>query len=79
MFFRLVNGQPEELELPLRVGGQDVFTNDPTILARHGYYPLTMEEYPNDGKDYRIEYVLEDGEIKGRFVEVSMDVSEPTI
>ena len=75
MFYKLQSGNLQRLKLPLRVGGEDIFTNDPIILAAHGYYPLEVEDYP-EGEEARYEqrYELRDGVIYGTWVEVEDDV-----
>lgn len=39
---------------PLVVNDRLYFTDDPTILAEHGYYPLVEAEYPETRVGYRI-------------------------
>lgn len=75
MFYKLENGNLQRLRLPLRVGDEDIFTNDPIILAAHGYYPLEVEDYPEDEDTrYELRYELRDGVIRGTWEEVEDDV-----
>lgn len=47
MFGKLVNGIIKYLELPLKIGGNDVFTNDKAVLLQHGYKEIEVTEPEN--------------------------------
>lgn len=39
-FGKLINGNLEYLKLPLKIGSEDIFTNDSTLLLQNGYKPI---------------------------------------
>ncbi|MBR2679369.1 MAG: hypothetical protein IKG80_04145 [Clostridia bacterium] len=43
---RLIENGIRLLNLPIRDDDEDVFTNDPTILAQYGYKPIVYDTQP---------------------------------
>ena len=48
MYAKLINGELYRLKMPLRVGENDVFTNDEKIIASIGYKPVVCTEQPSE-------------------------------
>lgn len=47
MFGRITDGRIKYLELPLKIGGKDVFTNDKAVILQHGFKEIEREEPQN--------------------------------
>lgn len=53
-YIRVENNHEVPYRQPLVIGDRLAFTDDPEILAEHGYYPLVEAEYPEQRIGYRI-------------------------
>ena len=48
MYAKLINGELYRLKMPLRVGENDVFTNDESIIRANGYKPIVYTNMPSE-------------------------------
>jgi len=48
MYAKLINGELYRLKMPLRVGENDVFTNDESIIRANGYKPVVYADMPTE-------------------------------
>ena len=55
---------------PLRIGDEDVFTNDEKIYNQQGCYRKECDEYPKDEKEYSAWYELVENVIHKRWEEI---------
>lgn len=53
-YIKIENNHEITYRQPLTVGDRLYFTDDPTILAEHDYYPLYEADYPETRVGYRI-------------------------
>lgn len=74
MFYKFISDTKiEKAPKPLKVGGNDVFTNSKKIHNENGYYKLSRAEYPQDDKNYEPRYTLNNKTIVESWVEVTID------
>lgn len=56
---------------PLRIDGEDVFTNDESLYNEYGYYRLERKPYPTDrSKQFQPYYSLNDNVLVQDWIEV---------
>ena len=48
MYAKLINGELYRLKMPLRVGENDVFTNDESIIRANGYKLVVYTNMPSE-------------------------------
>lgn len=48
MYAKLINGELHRLKMPLRIGENDVFTNDVNIIASNDYKMVVHSEPPTE-------------------------------
>ena len=70
MYGKLVNGELRGAPRPIKTENGDVFTNDPTVYLANGYKPITLTDYPDDGKNYITEWTESETEITQTWTEV---------
>lgn len=48
MYAKLINGNPVRLQMPLKINGNDVFTNDESIFIANGYKTVVFSDMPSE-------------------------------
>ena len=48
MYAKLINGELYRLKMPLRIGINDVFTNDANIIRANGYKTVVYTNMPSE-------------------------------
>ena len=61
---------------PLNIDGKDVFTNSEKIHNKQGYFKLVEADYPQDDKNYKPTYSLQDNVIVQAWTEVEIIETE---
>ena len=77
MYGKLVNGELRGAPRPIKTEQGDVFTNDPALLLRYGYKPITLTEYPSDGKSYINSWAETETEITQVWTELPQTDDDP--
>ena len=77
MYGKLVNGELRGAPRPIKTENGDVFTNDSAVYLANGYKPITLTDYPSDGKNYIAEWAESETEITQTWTEVQQSDDDP--
>lgn len=79
-FAKLENDTLVYAELPLVIDGQNVWTNDASVMLTQGFYPVVRSEMPTkDGYYYTESWAVVDNELVNTWTEHAIETTETSV